>query len=103
MQQNLWQAMMESVAVTPWLKGKMRYALEWGSAPELINGVPLQSGQWAARRLKKAMIHIMMLNPTLPSITCSASWLGALNNKINAVNAVINPRKYNAEKKAATW
>jgi len=45
MQLNLWVARIESVALKPWLKGKIRRARAWVRAPELISGVPLQSGQ----------------------------------------------------------
>lgn len=102
MQRNVWVARIESVALTPWLKGGMRVALEWARAPELINGVPLQSGQYAARRLKKAMNHVTTLNPMPLRITFTASWLGSMQDNTTAVSVVMMPRECSAEKNAAT-
>ena len=89
--------------VIPWLSGKMRLALEWGSAPELISGVPLHSGQYAERRLKKATSHVTMLNPIPTRITFTANGSGFVKNITSAVTVVIKPRKNNAAKKTATW
>ena len=76
-------------------------ALEWGSAPELIKGVPRQSGQRAARRLKKATIQRIMVIPRPPNMNFNESGLGCLKNNTIAGIVEINPRKNNAEKKAA--
>ena len=73
-----------------------------GSAPELISGVPLHSGQCASRRLKNARIHMTRLNPTPPRITFTATGFGFLKNITTAVTVVISPRKCSAEKKTAT-
>ena len=92
MQRNVCVAMIESVAVTPWLKGKTRVALACGRAPELTSGVPLHSGQYADRRLKKATSQVTALKTMPPRITCIASWLGCMKHNINALIVVINPR-----------
>ena len=83
--------MIESVADTPWFSGKIRVALEWGSAPELNSGVPLHSGQCAARRLKKASSHANTLKIIDPMITFTASWVGLPKNIERAVSVVITP------------
>jgi hypothetical protein len=67
----------------------------------LIKGVPLQSGQLAARRLKKAMIPVTMLIPNPPSMNFNESGLDSLKNNTAEVIVEINPRKYKAVKIAA--
>ena len=42
-QRNRWQAMIESVALTPWLKGGSRLDLVWASAPEAITNLRLNN------------------------------------------------------------
>jgi hypothetical protein len=84
--------MMERVAVTPWLNGKRRVARECARAPELIIGVPLQSGQWAERRLKNAINHVTMVNEMPPMKMSRASRLGSVKIRTNEVSVTTMPR-----------
>jgi hypothetical protein len=102
MQRKVCVAMIESMALTPWLKGKKRFARAWGRAPELISGVPLQSGQYAARRLKNAISQVTTLNTIPPRMKFLASGLGSRKNNTSAVTVVISPKKCSEEKSTAT-
>ncbi|TAG10544.1 MAG: hypothetical protein EAZ42_03325 [Verrucomicrobia bacterium] len=63
MQRKRWEKMIDSIADTPWLNGKMRVARSFTRAPEFRSGVPLQSGQIVPRRFKNVM------NQTIPHST----------------------------------
>ena len=92
MQRNFWVAMIERVAETPWLNGKIRVARECGRAPEFTIGVPLHSGQWAARRLKNAINQVTALNAMPPMKTSRASGLGSVKIRASAVRVTMIPR-----------
>ena len=94
--------MIEMVALTPWLKGGMSFAREWGRAPELISGVPLQSGQWASRRLKNAINQVTTLNPIPPRMKFLPSGLGLRTKNTSAMIVKIRPKKCRAEKDTVT-
>lgn len=70
--------------------------------PELIIGVPLHSGQWAERRLKKEISQVTALKMMPPMNTSRASRLGSVKMRTSAVMVTAMLMKCSAEKTAAT-
>lgn len=93
MQRNRCEAMIESIAHTPWLSGPILLARWCGMAPELSKGVPLHNGHLAARRLKNAINHINPLNASPPAINQGVSECGCMTAATSAVNDTTRPRQ----------
>ncbi len=91
MQRKVCVVMMDSVAETPWLNGKIRVARECAWAPELIIGVPLHNGQWALRRLKKEISQVSALKAMPPIKTLRESMLGSVKMSTSEVSVVTIP------------
>lgn len=92
MQRNFCVAMIESVALTPWLRGNIRLALTWTRAPLLISGVPLHRGQNVLRLLKKATSQLTALNAMQPTNKATALCFGSRITHARAVRPPITPR-----------
>jgi len=101
MQRNFWVARMLSIALVPWLNGRILHARRWVRAPEFINGVPLQSGQKTLRRFTNANSQARVLNAMQQSMIKPAVWLGWITTHTRAVAAPIKPRQKSEKKNTA--